>query len=104
MRRSELLSPDLNTKEYKQLVDQLGYGKRLPGALDILDPGDASELVPSAPGGGMLQLADPRDPHKSAAAIANISTKALSFLIPSPGFALSASQSCAASVATASLR
>ncbi len=46
----------------------------------------------------------PGDPHKSAAAIANISTKARNFLMPSPGFAFSDSQSCAASVATASLR
>lgn len=37
----------MNAKEYKQLVDQLGYGKRLPGALYILDPGESSELIPS---------------------------------------------------------
>lgn len=37
----------MNAADYKSLVDALPYGKRLPGAVYLLDPGDASESLPT---------------------------------------------------------
>ena len=34
----------MTTSEYRQAVDELPYGKRLPTALYLLDPGDCTEI------------------------------------------------------------
>lgn len=37
----------MKSAEYQSLLDSLPYGKRLPGAVYLLDPGDASDALPS---------------------------------------------------------
>lgn len=37
----------MNAADYKSLVDALPYGKRLPGAIYLLDPGDAPGTLPA---------------------------------------------------------
>lgn len=37
----------MKSAEYQSLLDSLPYGKRLPGAISLLDPGSASDVLPA---------------------------------------------------------